>query len=106
MAVALDIAAFAADDEDDCVIIERIRQLARRRRLAVEEPACLEIPRLAPDVDPDLSAVDEVELVLRVVVVVEAVIAGGVDERVDAERRHAERSADLAEAVPLAELVE
>ena len=53
-----------------------------------------------------LARVDEVELVLCVVVVVEALVARRIHDRVDAERRHAERLADLAEAVALAELVE
>ncbi len=49
---------------------------------------------------------DEVQLVLRVVVVEEARVTGREDGRVDAERGHAERLADLAEARALAELVE
>ena len=54
MAVALDVAVLAADDEDDRVFVERIRELARRRRLAVEEAAFAELaasrrrPRRAP----------------------------------------------------------
>ena len=49
---------------------------------------------------------DEVQLVLLVVVVVRALVAGREDECVDAECRHAERLANLAEAVALAELIE
>jgi hypothetical protein len=50
--------------------------------------------------------VDEVELVLRVVEVHEALEPGRHHDAVDAERRHAERAPHLAEAVPVAELVE
>jgi len=106
VAVALDVAVLAADDEDDCVFVERIRELARRRRLAVEEPAFAELAGLAVDLYEHLAAMDEVQLVLRVVVVEDAVVAGRIDERVDAERRDAEWRADLAEAVAVAELVE
>ena len=52
----------------------------------------------SPKRELDLAAVDEVQLLLALV----AVPAGGVarrqDDRVDAERRHAELAADLAEA--------
>jgi hypothetical protein len=76
VAVALDVAALAADDEDDRVLVERVRQLPRGRRLAVEEAAFAELSRLTVDVDDNLAAVDEVQLVLCVVVVQEAVEAG------------------------------
>src|SRR5579871_5442785 len=49
---------------------------------------------------------DEVELVLRVVVVLRAFVVRRIDDRVHAERLDAERPADLAEAVTVAELVE
>ena len=49
---------------------------------------------------------DEVQLVLFVVVVSGAFVVGREDERVDAERGDAERLADLAKAVALAELIE
>src|ERR671930_541493 len=48
----------------------------------------------------------EVELVLRVVVVQETVVAGRHHDRVHAEGGHAERASHLAEAVPVAELVD
>src|SRR5206468_7678567 len=67
MAVALDVAALAADDEDDRVGVERVRDPAVRRRAGVEEAALFEVARLALDLDADLAAVDEVQLVLRVV---------------------------------------
>ena len=92
VAVALDVAVLAADDEDDRLLVERVRELARRRRLGVEEAALAELARLAVDLDPHAAAVDEVQLVLRVVVVLEALVAGRIDERVHAERRHAERA--------------
>jgi hypothetical protein len=106
VAVALDVAALAADDVDDRLLVERVRHTARGRGLGVEEPALAELPRLPRHVDPDAAAVDEVELVLEIVVVVEALEVRRVDDRVDAERGDAERRADLPEAGPLAELVE
>ena len=72
----------------------------------MEEPARPEDSLLALDDHSRLARVDEVELVLGVVVVEEALVARRIDGRVDAERRDAERLADLAEAVALAELVE
>src|SRR3974390_1999606 len=106
MAVALDVAAVAADDEDDRVLVSRVRDPPRLGRRRVEEPALAELARLAADVDADLPAMDEVQLVLRVVVVLRPFVVRRVDDRVDAERLDAERGADLAEAVAGAELVE
>src|SRR5262249_59456371 len=51
-------------------------------------------------------AVHEVQLVLRVVVVVEAFVLRRVDDDVHAERRDAQRAPNLAEAGPVAELVD
>src|SRR5438094_896394 len=106
MTVALDVAVLAADDEHDQLLVADVRDLARRRRLDVADPARSEGPLLAVDLELRRAAVDEVELVLGVVVVEEAFLARRVDDRVDAERGHAERVADLAEAGPLAELVD
>src|SRR5205085_891643 len=64
VAVALDVAALAADDEDDRVLLARVRDPPRRRRSSVEQPTLAELARLAADVDADPSTVDEVELVL------------------------------------------
>jgi hypothetical protein len=50
--------------------------------------------------------VDEVELVLTLVVVVDALLPRRVDDRVDAERGHAERLPDLPEAVAAPHLVD
>jgi hypothetical protein len=72
----------------------------------LQEAAGPENPYLSFDLDARLPRVDEVQLVLRVMEVVEALVSRWVDDRVDAERRHAERSAHLAEAVSLAELVD
>src|SRR5207302_934505 len=90
VAVALDVAVLAADDEEDSVLLEWVRDLAGRRRLAVEEPAFSELTCLTVDLYEDLAAMDEVQLVLRVVIVVEPLVAGRVHDRVHAERRHAE----------------
>src|SRR5262249_41193956 len=103
--VALDIAAAATDDEDDRVLVERVPELARCRRLRMEETAGLEVPRLLADVDAHLPAMDEVELVLRVVVVLEALVPGRIDERIHAERGHSEGRPHLPEAIAVTELV-
>ena len=72
----------------------------------VAEPAGAKLADLAADLDSRPAAVDEVELVLRVVVVQEAVVAGRHHDRVHAEGCHAEGAPHLAEAVPLAQLVD
>src|SRR3954465_7557686 len=72
----------------------------------MEEPALAELPRLSVDVDADPSLVDEVQLVLRVVIVLGSLVTRRIDDRVDAERIHAEGLPDLAKARALAELVE
>src|SRR6266498_4959982 len=70
VAVPLDVPVFAAHREEDRLLVERVRDLAGRRRLAVEEPALAELACLAAlDLHPHAAAVDEVELVLSVVVV-------------------------------------
>src|SRR6478736_2977471 len=107
IAVALDVTTLTADDEDDeILLVARVRELTGSRRLDVAEPAGAELANLAADVEPGCAAVDEVELVLRVVEVVDALGARGHHDRVDAERRHPERHADLAEAVAVAEVVQ
>src|SRR5947209_20504678 len=106
MPVALDVAVLAADDEQDGLFVAGVRDAALRRRLRVEEPAFAELLRLAVDVDLHAALVHEVELILRVVVVQETLVAGRQDECVDAEGRDAERLADLPKAGPFAELVD
>ena len=93
-------AALATDHEHhEVVVLTRVRHLAWRRRLDVDEAAGPEeAPRRRPRPEP--GPMHEVQLVLRVVVVVEAGVAGRHHDRVHAEGGHAERLADLAEAVP------
>ena len=69
-------------------------------------PARPELAHLVPHLDASRAAVHEVQLVLRVVVVVEALVLRRIDDGVDAERRDAERAAHLAEAEAVAELVD
>src|SRR5262249_18551447 len=106
MAVALDVAALAADDEHDQVVVAGVRELARGRRLDVAQAAGAELAHLSIHLEPRRALVDEVELVLDVVVVLETLEPGRHHDRVDAERVDAERPPDLAEAVALAELVD
>src|SRR5581483_5621419 len=106
VAVAFDVAVAAADDEEHGLLVERVRHLAWRRGRDVEQSALAELAGLALHLDLHASAVDEVQLVLRVVVVVEAFEMGRVHDPVHAECRHAERASYLAEAGAVAELVE
>src|SRR5215471_12292206 len=106
MAVALDVAALATDDEHDQIVVAGVRELARRRRLDVAHAAGAELAHLPFHLEPRRALMDEVELVLDVVVVLEALEPGRHHDRVDAERVDAERPPDLAEAVALAELVD
>src|SRR5438034_727258 len=70
VAVALHVAALAADDEQHEILrVARVRHAPRRGRLDVAESTCLEDALLALDFDAGRPGVDEVELVLRVVVV-------------------------------------
>ena len=78
----------------------------RRRRLDVEQATRAENPLLAADVHLGRPLVDEVELVLRVVVVADAGVARRVDDAVDAECAHTEWLPDLAKSGAFSELVE
>src|SRR5262249_3687315 len=70
------------------------------------EAARPELSHLAADLEEGRALVDEVELVLLVVIVLEALESGREHDRVDAEGTDAERAPYLSEAVALAELVE
>jgi hypothetical protein len=72
----------------------------------VNEAALSDLTRFATHLDACAPAVNEVELVLRVVKVVEPLESGREDDSVDAERGDAEGGADFAEAGAVAELVE
>src|SRR5262249_43557954 len=106
MAVALDVAALAADDEHDQVVVAAVRELARRRRLDVAQAAGAELAHLALHLEPRRALVHEVELVLNVVVVLEPLEPGRHHDRVDAERVDSERAPHLAETVAVAELAD
>jgi DNA helicase-2/ATP-dependent DNA helicase PcrA len=102
-----DVAVLGADhDQDELLRVRRVRPPPRRRRLDVDEPARGHLVRLVLGLEPPGAAVDEVQLVLLVVVVEEALPARRQHQRVHAERGHTERLAHLPEAVALAELVE
>ncbi len=106
MAVAADVASLAADDEHDEIVGTAVRDAARGRRGDVQEAARAEQALLALDLHPCGPGVDEVELVLLVVVVEEPLVPGRHHDHVDAERLDPERLAHLAEAVPVAELLD
>jgi uncharacterized protein len=106
LTVAPDIAVFAAHYEEDQVFIAGVRDLARRRRLYMADAALAELAGLTVNFEPRRSTVDEIELVLLIVVVQEALQARRVHDHVDSEGRDAERLANLPEAVSLAELVD
>src|SRR5919201_5567334 len=106
MAVAADVAALRADDQHHQVLVADARHHPRRRRLDVAEAARAKLARLARELEPRAAGMDEVELVLLVVVARAADDPGRDHDRVHAERRHAERLADLAEARAVAELLQ
>src|SRR5207302_10650050 len=97
--------ALPADDEKDEILVGSIRHPPRRRRLDVDEPALGDLVILVVDRERRGPAVHEVELVLVVVVVRRSVVVRREDERIDTERRHAERQPDLAESVALSDLI-
>ena len=71
--LSLDIAVFAADNEDHELLgLARVGDLARRLRLDVQQPALAKLAHLAADLYARPAAMDEVELVLLVVEVLEA----------------------------------
>ena len=106
LSVAGDVAALAADDQKHEFVVGSVRDAARRCRLDVDEAALGDDVLGALDLERGRAAVDEVELVLRVVVVLGPVVVGREDDRVDAEGGDAERRANLAKAVALAERIE
>src|SRR5258708_6132365 len=89
-------------DADTC----SSRASRRGRRGDVTEAAGAEDALLAVDFETRRAGVDEVELVLRVVVVADALGPRWIDDHVGAEGGDPERRAHLAEAVVVAELVE
>ena len=107
-AVAAHVAALGADDDVDGVArapwLRIVRTVGGSTRATPPGPRSM---RLAvPELDLDLAAVDEVELLLALVVVAGRSRSRRQDDRVDAELGHAELAADLAEPVPLAHLVD
>ena len=76
MAVEFDVAVLAADDEDDRLLLERVRDAPPGCRFGMEEATLAELAALALDLDLHAAAVDEIELVLGVVVVREPLVAG------------------------------
>jgi hypothetical protein len=88
--VALDVAVLATDREQhELVGVARVRDATGRRRRYVHETAFPNLARLAADLEARPAAVDEIQLVLRVVVVEESLVSGRVDDPVDAERGNA-----------------
>src|SRR5580765_323841 len=107
MPVALDVPVLATDDEQHEIFgVACVRDGPPGRRLDVQQPALTELVNLAADLDARAAAMHEVELVLSVVPMMETREAGRHDDRVYAERRHAERTSHLPEAVVVAELLE
>src|SRR5436305_2804996 len=105
--VALDVAVLAADHEyDEIVALACIREPARHRRLDVHQTALAELARLVGDLEACSTAVDEVQLVLLLMEMAEALEARRHHDHVGAERRDSECAPNLAEAVALADVVE
>ncbi len=98
-AVAADVAVLAADAHVRRLgAVGGVAQAAHRRRVHARQAAGTERPLLAAEVELDLALEHQVQLLLALVVVRVGRVAGRQHDRVDAERRHAQRVADLAEA--------
>src|SRR4051794_23078227 len=95
--VAVDVAALASDDQEHELAVRAIRDLPVGRRLDVNEPSFADLVLLALDGERRGAAVDEVQLVLRVVEVVRPFVVRRKHKTVDAESGDAEGAADLAE---------
>src|SRR3954452_5184940 len=106
--VAADVAVLAADDHVDRVFgVAEVVQLADGRGGDPCQAAGLELVLGAvTELDRDVAAVEEVELLLLVVEVAAGREGGRQDDRVDAEGGDAQPLADLAEARPIAEVAE
>jgi hypothetical protein len=104
--VAAHVPLFTTDDEHDEVLVGPVVDLPRGRGFDVDDAARPEVERVTVDFERCTPAVDEVELVLLVVIVEKALLAGRVYDRIDTERRHPERPPDAAEAGPLTQLVD
>src|SRR5690349_720819 len=105
--VALDVAVLAADHEHDEVLaVARVREPSRHGRLDVHQAALADLAGLVGDLEPRAAAVHEIELVLPLVEVEEALEVRRHHDRVGAERGDPEHAPHLPEAVALAELVE
>ena len=106
-AVAPDIAAGAPDADVDGVGVGRlVAQRADRRGVDAHEVAGPERELVVAQRERDPARVDEVELLLALVEVAPAAVAGRHHDRVHAEGRHAELLAHLAEAPALAHRVD
>ena len=97
MAVAADVAALPADDEEHEIAVAGVPETARRRGLDMAETARLELEPLAFDLEDRAAPVHEVQLVLVVVVVLEPAGARREHHRVRAEGVHPQRPPNLAE---------
>ncbi len=93
-------------DEHHEVVVPAVRDPPWCRRGDVNHAAGAEQALLASDLDARRPGVDEVQLVLLVVVVVEAGVAARHHDHVHAERLDTERLPHLAEAVALAQLLD
>src|SRR5439155_5709542 len=90
-AVAAHVAVLAADDHVDGVVGTGVHDLADRRRVDAGEAAGSEaVAGPVAELHLDRPLVDEVELLLLVVKVAAAVVAGGKHDGVDTKRRDAE----------------
>ena len=105
--VAPDVAVGAADHDVDRIAVADVADLAHRRRVDARDAARLERLRGAvAELHLDAPRVQEVDLLLALVEVAAGLDAGRQHDRVHAERRHAQRRADLAKPGSVAEPVE
>src|SRR6185503_11338477 len=105
--VAADVAVLAAHDHVDGVLVTHIAELAHGGRVDTREAAWPQhVLRSVTELHLHGAAVDEVRLLLLVVEVATALVAGRDGDGVHAERGHPELAPDLAEAVALADRVD
>ena len=107
MRVASDVAALGADDDVDGVLVAHVAESAHRGGVhARHRPRTEDVGAAVAELELHSPAVHEVELLLLVVEVTAPAVARRDDDGVDAELRHADCAADLAEAVVVAHRVD
>lgn len=104
VAISVNMATLPTDDEQNQILGTTVPHLSLRRRGGMEKPTGRKQSRLAVNLDFGRSGMHEVQLVLLIVVVQEALVARRHDDGVDAERLDSHALPDLPKPVAVAEL--